>query len=139
MRGIWISAAMSIVLVLAVVACGQERQTGQGGKEGSEISFKKDVMPVIQKHCLPCHAEENSNPSELSLDSYANLMEGGKHGVPVVAGKADESIIVKKIGSNPPFGDQMPLKKKKNPNPDRLSDEEIQTIRTWINQGAKDN
>ena len=138
MRGILISAAMSIVLVLAVVACGQERQTRQGG-EGSPVSFKNDVMPIVKKHCLPCHAEENYNPSELSLDSYSDLMAGGKHGVPVVPGKADESIVVQKVSSNPPFGDQMPLKKKNNPNPDRLSDQEIQTIKEWINQGAKDN
>jgi hypothetical protein len=138
MRGTLISAAMAIALVLAVVACGQEQRSKQG-EGNSPVSFKNDVTPILKKHCLPCHAEESYNPSELSLDSYSDLMAGGKHGTPVVPGKADESIVVQKVGSNPPFGDQMPLKKKSAPQPDRLTDEEIGTIKAWINQGAKDN
>jgi hypothetical protein len=139
MRGIWISSALAAVLVVAVMACGQERQSKEGDKS-SPVSFKNDVTPILKKHCLPCHAEENFNPSELSLDSYSNLMAGGKHGTPVVAGKASESIIVQKLGSNPPFGDRMPLIRKKNAaNPDKLTKEEIDTISSWINQGAKDN
>lgn len=129
---------MALALVLAVMACGQDRQS-KGGEMSSPVSFKNDVTPILKKHCLPCHAEENYNPSELSLDSYSNIMAGGKHGTPVVPGKADQSIIVQKVGSHPPFGDQMPLKKKSAPTPDRLADQEVQTITAWINQGAKDN
>ncbi len=107
-----------------------------------EVSFKQDVAPIIQKNCIPCHAEDSFNPSELSLDSYASLMQGGKHGSPVKPGKASESILMKKLEGDPPFGDPMPLAKKR---PDgtkeqrKLSDKELATIRTWINQGAKDN
>ncbi len=139
MRGLWAPSALAIVMVLAVAASGHERQTKQEEK-GSTLSFKDDVTPILKKHCLPCHAEENFNPSELSLDSYDNLMAGGKHGSPVVPGKASESIIVQKVGPNPPFGDQMPLVRKKNAaNPDRLTAQEIETIKEWINQGAKSN
>jgi hypothetical protein len=139
MRGIWFSVAMAAVLVLAVMACGQERQ-GKDAEKGAPVSFKSDVMPVLKRHCLPCHAEENFNPSELSLDSYSNLMAGGKHGVPVEAGKASESILVQKLGSNPPFGDKMPLIRKKDAaHPDKLTDQEIETITRWIDQGARDN
>lgn len=139
MRGIWISAAMALSLVLAVMACGQERQN-EGGGQSAPVSFKNDLTPILKKHCLPCHAEENFNPSELSLDSYDNLMAGGKHGVPVVPGKASESIVVQKLSSDPPFGDRMPLIKKKNAaNPDKLTSQEIETIKAWIDQGAKDN
>jgi hypothetical protein len=140
MRRIWISVAMLAALVLAVMACGQEQQQSKEGDNGSPVSFKNDVTPILKKHCLPCHAEENFNPSELSLDSYDNLMAGGKHGTPVVAGKASESILVQKLGSDPPFGDRMPLIKKKNAGkPDRLTEEEMETIEAWINQGGKDN
>ncbi len=125
----------SVVLVILFLgAVAQEK--------GKEVSFKQDVAPIIQKNCIPCHAEDNYNPSELSLDSYSSLMQGGKHGSPVVAGKAEESIIMKKLEGDPPFGDPMPLAKKL---PDgtrprkKLSEEELSTIRAWINQGAKDN
>jgi Planctomycete cytochrome C len=140
MRGMWMTAALATTLVLAVLACGQERQSKPEGKKDSPVSFNKDVVPILKKHCLPCHAEENYNPSELSLDSYDNLMSGGKHGVPVVPGKAEESIIVEKVGQNPPFGDQMPLVKKKNAGtPNKLTPGEIDTLKMWINQGAKND
>lgn len=138
MRGMWVFAATATVVLLAGISAGQERKAKQGGKD-TAISFKDDVMPVIEKHCLPCHAEENFNPSELSLDSYDNLMAGGKHGSPVVPGDASESIIIQKLGPEPPFGDRMPLVKKKDPVPDKLTQEEIDTITEWISQGAKDN
>lgn len=103
------------------------------------ISFKKDVTPIIAKYCLPCHAEDNYNPSELSLDTYSDLMQGGKHGKPVVPGDSKESAIVKKLGPNPPFGHPMPLKKRRDPEQKFLLPEQIQIIRRWIDEGAKDN
>ncbi len=113
-----------------------------GTKSGGEVSFKKDVFPIIKKNCLPCHAGDSFNPSELSLDSYDDLMAGGKHGSPVTAGKSKESIIIQKLGLNPPFGDPMPLdpkRKKGEPPKKRLTDEEIKTIAQWIDEGAKNN
>ncbi len=123
-----------VVLLLVLGAAAQDK--------GKEVSFKQDVAPIIQKNCIPCHAEDNFNPSELSLDSYSSLMQGGKHGSPVVPGKASESLIMKKLEGDPPFGDPMPLAKKR---PDgtkqqrKLTPEELTTIRAWIDPGAKDN
>jgi hypothetical protein len=100
------------------------------------------VFPVIKKHCLPCHSEDNFNPSELSLDSYDLLMQGGKNGVPVVAGKANESTLIKKLGDVPPFGDRMPLNKKQVISEGKakyLSEAEVKIIAKWISEGAKDN
>jgi hypothetical protein len=106
------------------------------------LSFSKDVMPIIARHCMPCHEEEQSNPSELSLDSYELLMKGGKHGDAVVPGDSSKSTLVTKLGADPPFGDRMPLdprrKRKKEPMKP-LADEEISTITEWVRQGAKDN
>ena len=107
------------------------------------ISFAEDVFPIIQKNCLPCHAEDNFNPSELSLDTYELLMEGGRHGDAIVPGNADESPLIQKLRDDPPFGDRMPLdlrkKKGKKSTVKPLEEEEIQAIATWITQGARDN
>lgn len=108
----------------------------------SATSFKKDVFPIITKHCMPCHAEENFNPSELSLDSYELLKAGGKNGSAFVAGKSDKSVLVQKLMEEPPFGDRMPLNPKKAIRDGRakyLSRDEIRTIATWIDQGGKNN
>ena len=102
-------------------------------KSGS-VSFKNDVVPLMKKYCLPCHSEEQMNPSELFMDSYETIMEGGKHGKPVEPGKANESLMIQKLSEKPPFGDRMPLKAK-----EPLSDEEVKILIDWINQGAKKN
>lgn len=115
--------------------------SGQDDKT-SPVSFKKDVYPIFDKRCLSCHAEDDDNPSELSLDTYALLMAGGKHGVPVIPGKSSKSILMQKLGTEPPFGDRMPLNKKKRiaeGTAKWLTDEEVKTIADWIDQGAKDN
>lgn len=111
-------------------------------KSGSPVSFKNDVMPILKKQCLPCHAEENFNPSELSLDSYDLLKTGGKHGETIVPGKSQESLLIKKLGDDPPFGAKMPLNSKKKIQEGKakfLTEDEIKTIATWIDQGAKKN
>ena len=102
--------------------------------KSSSVSFKNDVYPLMKKYCLPCHSEEQMNPSELYMDSYESMMYGGKHGKPVVPKKAAESLMVQKLSEKPPFGDRMPLKAK-----EPLSNEEMKILIDWINQGAKNN
>ena len=129
----------SIAVVLA--GCIALGWNGATHRQEEELSFKKDVFPVINRYCLPCHEEENYNKSELSLDNYSLLMQGGKHGVPVVEGKPEESILIQKLSEKPPFGDQMPLARRRNDQqpPKRLTPEEVKILSAWIEQGAKDN
>ncbi len=128
----------------AVAAPGQEKgvEKVDTPKVRPPVSFSKHVVPIISKNCMPCHAEEQFNPSELSLDSYDLLMKGGKHGDSVKPGKALESVFAQKILENPPFGDRMPFdprKKRKKEPVKPLSDEDISIITEWVNQGAKNN
>jgi len=135
-------ALLTMLVTLQVVYGGDEKPKNSTKKTPKEISFKNDVFPVIKKHCLPCHAEENFNPSELSLDSYEQLMAGGEHGVPVVPGKSQESLIIKKLGEEPPFGDRMPLHTKQQIKAGKvkwLTEEEVKIIAGWIDRGAKNN
>jgi mono/diheme cytochrome c family protein len=97
------------------------------------VSYAKDIQSLFDERCTKCHGGGERVQSGLKLTSYENLMSGGKHGVPVVAGKADSSIIIQKLRPDPPFGKQMPFSGKK------LSEEEIQKIADWINQGANNN
>lgn len=111
-------------------------------KSGPVVSYAKEIAPVIGKYCLPCHAEESRNSSELHMDTYALMMEGGKHGKPVVPGKPDESILVQKLLPEPPFGDTMPIQKRRRKAGEeakKVTPEEIKRITTWIEQGAKNN
>jgi hypothetical protein len=128
--------------VLLLPVCIGAMWPGGTGANGVTVSYKADVAPVLKKYCLPCHAEENYNPSELALDSYALLMKGGKHGDAVEPGEPDESIMIQKLTQNPPFGERMPLhsKRKKTTTPPKyLSEEEVRILAEWISQGAPDN
>ena len=127
------------LVVLVAVSLSLAMRT-PGADDGSKsVSYSRDIMPIIEDKCLRCHTEEKSNPSELYLDSYSSLMEGGKHGKTVLPGKGDQSILVKKLGPSVPFGDRMPLKRKSAPTGIYLTDEQVKVISDWIDQGAKNN
>ena len=136
-----IRSALPLLLVLFFVcgsgALGQHRSKKPKNAQkspASAVSFKKNITPILKTYCLPCHTEDQMNPSELYLDSYESLMKGGKHGRPLVPGNPDSSLILLKLGPKPPFGDPMPLKRKSP-----ISDDTLAIIRKWISQGAKNN
>jgi hypothetical protein len=96
-----------------------------GGEPGA-VSYQSDVQPVFDASCAGCHGSSG----QLSLASYDDLMLGGVTGAAVEPGNADDSLLVQRIeGTVTP---QMPLG-------GSLEAGEITTIRTWIDEGAKDN
>jgi hypothetical protein len=94
------------------------------------VSFQSQVKPIFQRYgCASCHGGSGG----LFVQSVAQLLQGGADGPAVVPGKADNSLIIKKLSSTPPFGDRMPQ------GGPYLPDSTVQVIKDWINQGAKDN
>jgi hypothetical protein len=130
----------AMLLVMSPVLSAQQAGTQEEARP--PVSFKEEVFPIIKKHCLPCHAQDNYNPSELVLDTYETLIAGGEHGKALEPGKGTESLVVKKLGPQPPFGKVMPVDKKKKPGEEsknKLTEDEVKTLVDWIDQGAKDN
>ena len=138
----WMLALLAGGWAVAVPAQEKDVEKMQEAKSRLPVSFSKEVMPILTRNCMPCHAEDQFNPSELSLDSYALLLKGGKHGDAVVPGEPSKSTLVTKLHADPPFGDRMPLdprrKRKKEPMKP-LTDEEIRLITDWVTEGAKNN
>jgi WD40 repeat protein len=94
------------------------------------VSFEKDVAPILANKCQVCHAG-NLTEGKLDLGTHATLMKGGKKGSPIVAGKADESLMwLMASHRKKPI---MPPKTENNP----LSPEEVAILKAWIDQGAK--
>jgi uncharacterized membrane protein len=117
---------LMMVLLLTAVTAAQQKKT--------KVSFKEDVMPVLQKKCMNCHNTEDESPSGLYLDDYSELMKGeSKHGPVIKPKKGEESVLIMKLRGTTSFGKQMPRGKK------QLDDETIEMISTWIDQGAKNN
>ncbi|MEX1138408.1 MAG: c-type cytochrome domain-containing protein [Bacteroidota bacterium] len=113
-----------LVFTMALVA-------SEAHSQDKSLTYTKNVSPIIKKYCLPCHLEENENPSGLAMDNYELLMKGGNEGDTVIDGKPKSSNLYLKLLADPPFGKQMPRNRRK------LTEDEARVIYDWIAQGAK--
>jgi hypothetical protein len=116
------------ITVLTLLCCLLGTHTAHAQQQPS---FARQVKPFLAKYCLECHNAAKLKGS-LNLETYAMLVEGGKSGSPLVAGKPDESLLVLL-----PEGKQkpaMPPKSARQPKP-----EETAVLRAWVAAGAKDD
>ena len=98
------------------------------------ISYEKQILPIWDAYCMDCHGADEPDGG-FALDTFAALMKGGEEGVSVVAGKAEESLLVKFLEGRSGRGGKnefMPPGKR-----DKLKAEDIALIKDWINGGAK--
>lgn len=93
------------------------------------VDFDREVKPIFAKHCTACHGPDKQK-SGLRLDRRTDALAGGDSGKVIVPGKAAESHLIKLILSAE-TSERMP------PKGARLTDAEVATLRTWIDQGAK--
>lgn len=107
---------------------------------GTTVSFKNNVQPIFNRYCAAngCHAGSQNNGMNLSSgSSYSQIVNVQSYDAPgyklVDPFKADSSVIYLKITHNPIAGIGMPYGQAFIP------DSNIQTIKSWINQGAKNN
>lgn len=92
------------------------------------VDFDRDVHTIIANRCLTCHSAEKRSGG-LSLATYADVLDGGRSGAVVRPGNSAGSLIIHRItGTTAP---QMPF------GLEPLSTAEINTIRAWIDQGAR--
>jgi hypothetical protein len=111
---------------LVMTACGGE----------PAVSFSQDVQPIIDQHCIKCHEVGGVGEvtSGFNLTTYEGLMRGTDSGPMVIAGDVEGSnmLVLMEGRADPsismPHGQNDPVPKK-----------DIQTIRSWIGQGAKNN
>ncbi len=97
------------------------------GAETRELTFERDVRPILKAHCTHCHGEEEKPKGgvDLRLRRFMDRkLESGGH--VLVPGRPDESEMVLLIREG-----EMPKKGKK------VSPEELAVIERWIAQGAK--
>jgi WD40 repeat protein/mono/diheme cytochrome c family protein len=98
--------------------------------EASEPTYEKQIAPFFKTYCVGCHDGGDDSKGGLSLLSFQTLMEGGDGGQVLVAGKSDESRLLKVLlGAAKP---KMPPKDSKQP-----MAEEIAAVKRWVDRGAK--
>ncbi|MFO1153233.1 MAG: c-type cytochrome domain-containing protein [Rhodospirillales bacterium] len=122
---------VSGVAVLAVVA-----GVGFAAKAADEqVSYKLDVQPILTARCGECHSPggEGYQKSGLDLTSYHGLMTGTKHGAIVIPGEPLRSNLLVLVEGRADPSLRMP-----HSGPPLLK-AQVQIIRDWVRQGAKDN
>lgn len=93
-------------------------------------AFSGVIQPVLQQNCISCHGPEKSKGA-LRLDTFDGVAKGGKSGPAIVAGKAADSEILKRIRLPDTEDDHMPPNGKPQPSP-----EEIALLQWWLDAGA---
>lgn len=86
-------------------------------------SWTDDVSPLVASKCLTCHA--TADMTGLAMDTYADIMAGGKEGPVVVPGNSADSVLytIQAAGGHP----------------GQFTDEELATVKAWIDTGAVEN
>lgn len=101
----------------------------QEGTKHQEVKYEKDVAPILRKYCAGCHNDADRE-GEFSLESYASLSKGTEDGPAFLAAEAETSLMFRLINQN--SDEQMPPEGEPQP-----SQEDVEIIRVWIEQGAK--
>lgn len=95
-----------------------------------EVSFARQIFPMLMARCLGCH-QSTLQSGGMVVASYTDFKKGGRHGSPFVAGKPEDSLVIKHLtGALEP---RMPM------GMDGLPQSEILLFRRWILDGAKDD
>jgi len=94
------------------------------------VSFRKDVFPILVRHCFKCHRGLNS-AAGYRLDLLDEIL-GETNGEPLaLPGKARASRLLAAISAGADSDKRMPPKGKG----DLLDDKEVALIQTWIEEG----
>ncbi len=88
------------------------------------------VQPMLQSKCYGCHGPQKQKGG-LRLDDPEWIMKGGKNGPPVVAGKGDQSELIKRLLLPRENEHHMPPKVKQ-----QLTEKQIALLHWWIEAGA---
>lgn len=100
--------------------------------EEKEISYEKDIKPIFQANCLGCHQPARSE-GDFVMTNYEGLLKAGESGTHgIVPGKPKESYLLDEIT---PVDGKAEMPKGKKP----LAENEINLIKKWIAQGAKND
>ena len=122
---------MNRICSLLVLLTGLPTLASAGAKE--TLAFNRDIRHILSEKCFACHGvDAKHREANLRLDEPAAAYGKGKSGkVAIVPGEVDESELWRRITSTDPDEQMPPPETKKT-----VTDEERDTLRRWIEQGA---
>ena len=117
------SSAVRLVglLILATLSLANAAQA-------EEIDFGRDIRPILSNACFRCHGpSEDTREADLRLDSRAGLLDESV----VVPGDLSASELIERITTDDPELQMPPAGSERI-----LSEEEIELLKQWVEQGA---
>lgn len=97
------------------------------------LAYNDIIKPILETKCYSCHGQ-NKQKGSLRMDDSARLMKGGKDGVIIKPGSAEQSEIIKRLLLPIDNDDHMPPKEKSQP-----SESQINLLYWWIANDASFN
>lgn len=119
-----------LILVLCLIVSGVILMAYLSFRKDNSVDFSAEVKPILNKHCISCHGGVKKNGGFSILfeeEAFANT-ESGKPAI--IRGDAEHSTFFQRLISDDPEV-RMPY------NAAALSDDEIDVLKRWINEGAK--
>ncbi len=116
-------------ICLVIIGCEQS--------EPENVSFGKDIKPILERSCIPCHNEVRLQ-GNIDLSSYNALMESRyftRRDPIAIAGNFHDSRLYIVVTTRNERMRMPPVHSEFR----RVSDREAEKIRVWIEEGAKDN
>jgi hypothetical protein len=100
--------------------------------EAAEISFARDVLPILSDKCFYCHGPDPSHrEADLRLDRKEEAFAIKEGQAAILPGNPEESLLIRRIRTLDP-DDLMPP-----PDSNKaLTKQEIKTLEEWIASGA---
>jgi len=101
-----------------------------GAVSASSEAYEQVIAPLLQARCGACHNPERRK-GKLVLVTSEGLRAGGRNGPVFVAGRSDQSEMLRRLRLPPDDEDHMPPVEKPQP-----TAAEIETLAAWIGAGA---
>lgn len=119
-----------LIIFISLFGCSDSESLG-------EISYNDQIQEsIFIFSCSTAACHDASSAGGLDLTSYATLMAGGNSGFVIQPGNADESPLIWSLEGIDPVGNPVNIMPK---GLQSLLRSEINIIKDWIDQGAKDN
>ncbi|MEI6232213.1 MAG: DUF1553 domain-containing protein [Planctomycetota bacterium] len=101
---------------------------------GAEISFNRDIRPILSENCFYCHGQDgNKRKAGLRLDVRDDAMKAAESGeIALVPGNSAKSALIARIFSDDK-GEMMPPPKSNR----SITKEQKELVKRWIAEGAK--
>ena len=118
--------AVTALAAIALLGIPHAAAAGQAG--GDDVTFTKDIAPILQRSCQSCHRPNSVAP--MSLITYEEVR-------PWARSIKQRTALRNRMGVMPPWFIEKDVGIQRFKDDISLSEAEIETIGAWVDAGAR--